>query len=312
MTRRVLAVLLASALIAGCGGSEPKGRRAAAAKTPAATPALTGAPGKLVGIGGGRSLFLHCVGSGSPTVVLEAGFGGGSADWSEVQPQLGRATRTCAYDRAGLGSSVALPGVHDARDELADLQRLLGTARVGPPYVLVGHSYGGLLARLFAQAHDKETAGVVLVDSMGRDQTRRTLPVWPKSQARALRRTVTRPVREGVDVAAGEALAAGVRSLGDKPLAVVTAGSETFGGVPPRLRRALDRLWTTMQDELATLSRDRVHVVALRSDHFVQGFDGQPGVVIAAVQAVVRAARDHTALEPCTRLFAGAGIRCRG
>jgi mRNA-degrading endonuclease toxin of MazEF toxin-antitoxin module len=156
-------------------------------------------------------------------------------------------------------------------------------------------------------------AGIVLVDAMGRDQTRRVLAVWPHTQARALRRRVGAPVREGVNLAAGEALAAHIRSLGDTRLAVVTAGTHAaeWGRVPSRLGRALDRQWTTMQDELARLSGDHVHVVALRSDHFVQGAEGQPAVVVRAVKAVVRAARAHGPLPPCARVFGGPGVRCR-
>lgn len=305
----MVAVLLVCALVGGCGGNEPD--RPRAAKTPRAAPVIAG-PGRLVDIGGGRTLFLNCAGSGSPAVVLEAGLGGESSSWQSVQPQLGRTTRTCAYDRAGLGNSLALPGVHDAREEIGDLQRLLDSARIGPPYVLVGHSYGGLLVRLFAQAHPQEVAGIVLVDSMGRDQTRRTLAIWPRSQAPALRRSLARPVQDGVDLRSGELEARRVRSLGDKPLAVITAGRETFGGVPASFARTLDRLWGTMQDELAALSGDEVHVVALRSDHNIQTADGQPDVVIRAVQAVVRVAREGTRLPACTRLFSGSGVRCRG
>jgi pimeloyl-ACP methyl ester carboxylesterase len=150
VTRRLLAVsvLLASAVAVGCGGHEQKGQRRPTASTPRLAPVTAGA-GRLVGIGGGRSLFLHCVGSGSPTVVLEAGFGADAFAWRDVQPQLGRTTRTCAYDRAGTGNSVAPPGVRDASDEIADLRQLLTRARIDPPYVLVGHSYGGVLARVF-------------------------------------------------------------------------------------------------------------------------------------------------------------------
>jgi pimeloyl-ACP methyl ester carboxylesterase len=309
----MLAVLLVSAFAVGCGGHGPKRQRAVTDKTPRAAPVLGGRPGRLVEIGEGRSLFLHCVGSGSPTVVLEAGLGANTFTWRDVQPQLGRTTRTCAYDRAGVGNSVALPGVHDARDEIDDLQRLLDGAHINPPYVLVGHSYGGLLARLFAQAHATEIAGIVLVDAMGRDQTRRQLAIWPRSQAQALRRSVARSVRDDVDLASSEALAGRARSLGDTPLAVITAGRHDaeWGRAPPRLARALDRQWGTMQDELAALSTDHVHVVALRSDHSVQRIDGQPLVVIRAVQAVVRAVRDRTRLPRCTRLFSGSDARCR-
>jgi pimeloyl-ACP methyl ester carboxylesterase len=311
MSHRVLAVVLGSALVVGCGGHEPTGQRAATPTAAHRAPAIVGAPGRLVGIGGRRSLFVHCVGAGGPTVVLEAGFGTDTVSWEDVQPQLGRTTRTCAYDRAGIGNSVALPGVHDARDEIDDLKRLVDNAHIAAPYVLVGHSYGGLLARLFARAHPAQVAGIVLVDAMGRDQTRRTLAVWPRSQLPAVRRTQATPVRDGVDLAAGEALASRISSLGDVPLVVITAGSESWEGAPPRLARALDRTWTTMQDELAALSPDHVHVVALRSDHFVQGSNGQPLVVIRAVRAVVAAARAGTHLPPCARLFRGSDVRCR-
>jgi pimeloyl-ACP methyl ester carboxylesterase len=130
--------------------------------------------------------------------------------------------------------------------------------------VLVGHSYGGLLARLFAHVHPDATAGVVLVDAMGREQTRRVLAIWPRSQATVLRREQARPVRGGVDLAAGEALAARVSSLGDTPLAVVTGGHQQWEHVSPPLTRALRRQWAVMQDELAALSSDHLHVVALR------------------------------------------------
>jgi pimeloyl-ACP methyl ester carboxylesterase len=312
VARRVLALLLVAGLATACGGHERTAQRSTTAKAPRVAPAVL--EGKLVAIGGGRRLFLDCVGSGSPTVVLEAGFGGDTFNWHDVQPQLGESTRTCAYDRAGLGNSVALPGVHDARAEIRDLQRLLQSAHIDPPYVLVGHSYGGLLARLFARADAKEVGGIVLVDAMGRDQTRRELAIWPRSQARALRRTVAARVRDGVDLASGEALASRVRSLGHTPLAVVTAGTHRaeWGTVPTRLGRRLDRQWTTMQDELAALSDDHVHVVALRSDHSVQAPDGQPEVVIRAVRAVVGAVRDRTRLVPCRRLFPGSDVRCRG
>jgi pimeloyl-ACP methyl ester carboxylesterase len=300
--RRSLVVLLLSALAVGCGGHERR-----------AVPAIVG-PGRFVAVGKGRELYVNCVGSGRPTAVLEAGFPGDSTTWRDVQPRLGETTRTCAYDRAGLGNSPPMPGVHDARDEVADLQRLLRAAGIRPPYVLVGHSYGGMLARLFAGEHPEETAGVVLVDARGTDATRRQLAIWPKAQAPAARRAVFKSVQHGVDLAASEALASHVRSLGDTPLAVVTAGrhaGEWWRYVSPPVARALDRLWTTLQDELAALSSDRLHVVARRSDHFVQLRDGQPDVVVRAVVAVVRAARGHTRLPPCRQLFTGADVRCR-
>jgi pimeloyl-ACP methyl ester carboxylesterase len=306
VARRVLAVVLLLAFVVGCGAHGPK------PKAPRVAP-LVGDSGRLVAIGGGRSLYLKCVGSGSPTVVLEAGFGADSFSWQDVQPEVGRSTRTCAYDRAGSGYSVAPPGMRDARDEIADLRRLLGHARIEPPYVLVGHSYGGVVARVFAHVHPAETAGLVLIDTMGRDGRRRQLAIWPRSQAPEIRRGVATAVMGGVDLAAGEAIASRIATLGDRPLAVITAGQEdNFPRTPARLGRALKRLWDTMQDELAALSDNSVHVVALASNHDIPSSrSGQPSVVIRAVQAVVSAARSHGRLPPCRHLFSGPDVRCR-
>jgi pimeloyl-ACP methyl ester carboxylesterase len=304
------AVVLACALAAGCGGGS--GPTATHART-SHPPQLVGLPGKLVSIGGGRSLFLHCAGTGSPAVMFAAGLKGDTSNWRDVQPRLSRITQTCAYDRAGDGNSVARPGsVSSGRRELADLAALLQHAHIAAPWVLVGHSYGGLLALLFAQAHRDQTAGIVLVDAMGRNQTRRLLALWPKSEQAAERREQATPVRDGVDVAATEALAARVTTLGDTRLAVVTAGRENavVRRMTRRVARAIDRNWTTMQNELAALSSDHMHVVALRSEHDVQ--HGQPLIVIRAVRSVVEAARARAPLPPCPRVFSGAAARCVG
>jgi pimeloyl-ACP methyl ester carboxylesterase len=315
VARRVLALLVlpACVLAVGCGGREPKARRGPAVKAPPPAPVAEGA-GRFVAIGGGRSLYMECVGSGSPTVVLEAGFGANMRSWEDVQPEVGRGTRTCTYDRAGTGNSVAPPGVRDARDEIADLRRLLARARVAPPYVLVGHSYGGVLARVFAHLYPSETAGLVLVETMGRDGRGRQLAIWPRSRAPEIRRGVAATVLEGVDLAVGEAIASRIASLGGMPLAVITAGrQDDFPRTPARLHRALKRLWDGMQDELAALSENSVHVVALASNHDVLSpRTGQPAVIVRAVQAVVGAARRHAPLPPCRRLFRGSDVRCRG
>jgi pimeloyl-ACP methyl ester carboxylesterase len=317
MARGLLAVVVAVTVAAGCGSGDPKAR-----SDPTPATAGVGGAGRVVDIGGGRTLFVRCVGAGSPTVVLEAGFGADTHSWQDVHTQLGMTTRTCAYDRAGFGESILRPGVHDAGDDVEDLQRLLDGAHLRPPYVLVGQSYGGLLVRLFANAHPQKTAGVVLVDAKGRDQTRRELALWPRSQVPALRRTWAQSVRDGVNLASGDALGSRVLSLGHTPLAVITAGTHKADskGMPPALARSLYGLWLTMQDELAALSSDHMHVVALDSDHYVQiarfyrenqQIDGQPGVVIRAVQEVVRAAREHAPLPPCKSVFSAADVQCR-
>src|SRR2546428_1463462 len=127
-------------------------------------------PGKLVDIGGYR-LHINCTGKGSPTVVLEAGAGDFSFDWSLVQAEVARFTRVCSYDRAGSASSDPGPIPRTMHQEVFELHTLLRRAGVEGPYVLVGHSYGGLLMRLYARQYPREGAGVGLVDSTDPDTT---------------------------------------------------------------------------------------------------------------------------------------------
>ena len=121
-------------------------------------------PGKLVDVGGYR-LHLHCIGQGSPTVVLDAGLGGFSLDWGAVQPQIATSTRVCAYDRAGLGWSEPGPTPRSPQQFASELHALLTNGGVEGPYVLVAHSLSGKTARLFASQHPDEVAGMVLVDA---------------------------------------------------------------------------------------------------------------------------------------------------
>jgi pimeloyl-ACP methyl ester carboxylesterase len=301
---RALVVVLVVLLCVGCGGEAPKSGTAAKGAEKG-----IGAGG-LVDVGG-RRLYVECTGSGSPTVVLEAGLGLSSDSWTGVLPEIGRTTRVCAYDRAGLGASDPVPGVRDASDDVRDLERLLARGPIPSPYVLVGHSYGGFLVRLFARAHPEQVAGVVFVDASGYDATRRQLAIWPRSQAPALRRDWAKPVQYGVDLKRSEALESELRRLGDTPVVAITgARTWTESGLPPRLARALQRLWRVLHDELAGLSTEHIHVLALRSNHFVM--EAQPEVVVDGVRAVVRAVRDKTQLPPCVRVFTGPDVRCLG
>lgn len=121
-------------------------------------------PGQLVDVGGYR-LHIQCVGTGSPTVVLDAGLSGSSLDWSLVQSELGRTTRVCAYDRAGMGWSDPGPQPRTPRQIADELHTLLTNAGIAGPYVLVGHSLAGKNVRLFALQHPDQVAGMVLVDA---------------------------------------------------------------------------------------------------------------------------------------------------
>jgi pimeloyl-ACP methyl ester carboxylesterase len=121
-------------------------------------------PGEMVDVGG-YSLHINCVGQGSPTVVLDAGSGLFSAQWVRVQRQVSSATRVCAYDRAGMGWSEMGPDPRDARQITSELHTLLGKAGTDGPYVLVGHSFGGMYMQTYAARYPDEVAGVALVDS---------------------------------------------------------------------------------------------------------------------------------------------------
>lgn len=120
-------------------------------------------PGELVDVGDHR-LHLSCTGAGAPTVVLEAGLGGFSLDWSKIQPVLAKQTRVCSYDRAGYGWSERGPQPRDAYQIAQELHALLAKAGVAGPYVFVGHSIGGIYAQMYAHTYPGEVAGMVLVD----------------------------------------------------------------------------------------------------------------------------------------------------
>jgi pimeloyl-ACP methyl ester carboxylesterase len=149
------AVLLMATAIAGGTVYEATARGASAIVPPA---------GRLIDVGGYR-LHLDCQGRGSPTVVLDAGLGGASLDWSLVQPMLQKTTRVCVYDRAGMGWSDRRDGVPTPSHLADELHTLLSNAGEAGPFVLVGHSLAGKNVRLFAAAFPAEVSGMVLIDA---------------------------------------------------------------------------------------------------------------------------------------------------
>lgn len=131
-------------------------------------------PGELIDVGG-RRLHLYARGdghSGAPTVIFESGLAASSLNWRPVQDAVSRFTRAISYDRAGYGWSDPVSGPRTAAASAADLHRLLRAARIPPPYVLVGHSFGTYIVPLFAAGHADEVAGVVLVDPITADEWR--------------------------------------------------------------------------------------------------------------------------------------------
>ena len=311
--RRVQLVVVALAL-AGCGADE---------KSAITVP---GERGFLYDVGG-ELIYLECAGSGGPTVVLEAGLAGDHRDWNEVMPDLEARGRVCSYDRSGIGYSQVGTRRATAAEKVRDLHDLLGTADEDPPYVLVGHSFGGMLVRLYASTYRDEVAGVILVDSGHPDQDPRLDSALIAAHGRTdhLRQVLAQSRREhdhnleGVKWRATAAQVRATPSLGELPLIVITAG---LSEVPDDLRAVLtllgerrykpvaDRVWFSLQRELARLSAQSVHVVATDSGHIVMSNLGQPQIVVASIREVVSAVRAGRQLRSCEEIFDWGDRRC--
>jgi len=134
------------------------------------------APGQMVNVDG-RGMHIYCTGEGSPTVILAAGLDDFSIFWSQVQPEIAKVTRICSYDRAGLGWSEPGSSPRTSGMMVDELHALLINAKIDPPYVLVGHSFGGALMRLYAHNYPDEVAGMVLVDAAP-DELFVRVPSW--------------------------------------------------------------------------------------------------------------------------------------
>jgi pimeloyl-ACP methyl ester carboxylesterase len=130
------------------------------------------APGQLVDVGGYK-MHINCTGQGSPTVILAGGSLEYSLFWALVQPEVAGFTRACSYDRAGYGWSESSPRPRTATIMVEELHTLLTNGKIEGPYVLVGHSLGGMMMRVYAQKYPDEVAGLVLVDSLHEEQISR-------------------------------------------------------------------------------------------------------------------------------------------
>lgn len=139
-------------------------------------------PGKLIQVGSSR-LHLQRSGQGSPAVVMDYGIGGLSPLWSLVQPEVAKFTQVCIYDRAGYGWSDVSKQSRTSQQMVEELHTLLARAGVASPYILVGHSLGGLNMRLFASLYPDEVAGVVLVDSVPTEVFTHLSPIFKQHLA---------------------------------------------------------------------------------------------------------------------------------
>ena len=255
---------------------------------------------------GGYSLAYECAGTGSPTVILEAGYTASGLDTygSTILPQLARTTRVCTYDRAGDGVSDARPASVTpltGRTQARELHRLLDTIGADPPYVLVGHSYGGIVSREFAASYPSEVAGMVLIDASSEPE----IPVYDRLHAGPWDDgTVSPAPNQRIDIHATVGELGAAPSLGSMPLVVITAGI-----LQDRWLRTVPRLEARAQTRLAELSSDSIHVLDRGVGHLIPEHD--PAIVIDAVLAVTRAIAGSRPLAPCETIFAPVGsARC--
>jgi pimeloyl-ACP methyl ester carboxylesterase/membrane-associated phospholipid phosphatase len=243
---------------------------------------------------GSLSLHLVCAGSGTPTVVLDAGLGNDARAWSRVQPEVATFTRVCAYDRAGLGSSSPPPRPHSNSQMAAELRELLRAAKVPPPFVLVGHSMGGTNVRLFAASHYSFVAGMVLVDS---SPIAPPLAEFPPQELAKFESNIQR--MEGLDLktfrAGFEELLALKQSLDKKPLVILIAGKpqpEPF--LSETRAREVFQERQQAQRSLSTLSENSAVITVAESSHHVPL--ESPAVVVNAIRAVIESSRSGAAL----------------
>lgn len=136
-------------------------------------------PGQMVDVDGFK-MHIDCTGEGSPTVILVSGLDDFSIMWSLVQPEIAQMTRVCSYDRAGLGWSEASPNPRTSANMVKELHTLLVNANIKGPYVMVGHSFGGTLVRLYVHTYPNEVSGIVLVDAAPPELFER-VPAWNKA-----------------------------------------------------------------------------------------------------------------------------------
>jgi len=250
---------------------------------------------------GGRRLALMAAGAGNPVVVLEAGQGCAGAEWTPVVETIAPLTRVVSYDRAGLGASDPAPLPRSTREMVVDLHALLAIPAITPPYVLVGHSIGGLTACLYAHLYPEEVAGLILVDAAHPDQWARWIEGLPPAEAGEheiltwMRQCLwDDPGRnpEGFDVRASIAQARAVTSLGELPLVVLTAGSSRqYADVPSPLAAHMARVKSDLHRDLLRLSTNSRLVIAERSGHFIH--QDQPYLVIEAIRRMVDEVRRH-------------------
>lgn len=332
MSARVMASLwmgLTVATLAACATGSDSGAPAVSGSAP--PPAIESPSGdsarsvetaRLVDVGSGRTLYLACSGRGSPTVVLVSGKGERAETWMTgddggpsahaVYPRVAQGNRVCAYDRPGTesvnasgrepGRSTLVPQPTTGTDAARDLNAVLEASGEPGPYVLVGHSYGGDIVRLYAAANPTRVAGLVLDDALSEDLTKRLTPEqtveFEKLNSPETQHSL--PGAETFQLSRVEAELRAVKGPPGVPTIVLSADRTPIssadiasGQLPPFVTQEFaDALWSAQlaaQDELAAKFPGAVHITRTNSAHYIHV--EQPTLVVDAIYEVIARAR---------------------
>ena len=280
--------------------------------------AVYAAPQRLIAVDGARRLNLYCVGSGSPTVVLDAGSGNSMATWRHVQAEIGETTQACAYDRAGLGFSDPAARPSDLRNIVDDLKRLVKAAPISTPFVYVGHSLAGAIGLLYVATYPVDIAGAVLVEPAFAGEVPALEAPLPPDKHGAIEDSFRRVI--AFDRAC---LALARKGALDSPATAEARACVDVSGNPDTLddvlrrvsaaQQTLPRVWEAQESELASFTPrgnepdinsrelDEVHPsfggkpLVVLSRGVEEGAPGVPPAYLAQVEAAWRAAHDRIA-----------------
>lgn len=232
---------------------------------------------------GGRSLNLLVGGEGSPAVLFEGGFGAGIASWSTVQREIAALVQTVSYDRAGLGQSEMGPKPRSAKQIAVELRTALQKLGIKPPYVLVGHSLGGVFVRVFADMYPKEVAGMVLIDPSQEgfdDWTRKHQADRRKDEQDKISKAPEGIRAEWAALDATYAQARAAKVPAGIPVTLISATRDE--GMPLEARKE----WIHQQKEWLANVAGGKHIIAEKRGHFIQA--EEPALVIEAIRQIVK------------------------
>ena len=232
----------------------------------------------------GHRLFGLLSGEGETTVILDAGLGGTSEDWSKVQPEVANFSKVFSYSRAGLGQSEKALIPRTCKDIISDLRSLLLSANLHPPYILVAHSWSGINARWFASQYPEEIAGMVLIDAVHENKYEQFEKILSEEKANRMWAFVKDPSKndENIDRMASIEQVHGKQILFDFPLIILTRATDSD---------EMNKIETNLQAEFLKLSTNSRQYFSKHNDHFIQNLE--PELVIDSIRQVVELIKEN-------------------